>query len=208
MNPDNPIIGRYDRSFSADPDVVTRNAEAFIRAHRAQGIGTTLKHFPGHGSSKGDTHKGFVDITNTWTDAELDPFANIIADDLADMVMVGHLYNANFDPDYPASLSYSTVTGILRKQLGFDGVVITDSMGMAAITDLYSFETAVEKAIEAGNDILLYASPIGEGSTAERVIDHVESLVLSGVIKEARIDQSIARIQALEDRLVNVSKPG
>ncbi len=200
INPDNPIIGRYNRSFSADPDIATRNAEAFIRAHHDQGIPTTLKHFPGHGSSKGDSHLGFVDITDTWTEAELKPFANIVADDLADMIMVGHLYNANFDADWPASLSHKTVTGILREQLGFDGVVITDSMGMAAITDLYSFETAVQQAIEAGVDILLYASPIGEGSTAERFINHVESLVLSGVIKEKRIDESIARIDALEAR--------
>ncbi len=205
INPANPIIGRYDRSFSADPDVVTRNAEAFIRAHHDQGIPTTLKHFPGHGSSTGDSHLGFVDITDTWTEAELEPFANIVADGLADVIMVGHLYNANFDPDWPASLSHKTVTGVLREQLGYDGVVITDSMGMAAITDLYSFETAVQQAIEAGVDILLYASPIGEGSTAERFIDHVESLVLSGVIKESRIDESLARIDALEARFPAIS---
>ncbi len=201
VNPDNPIIGHFDRSFSADPDVVTRNAEAFIRAHHDNGVLTTLKHFPGHGSSRTDSHKGFVDVTDTWSPVELQPFQNIIHDGLADLVLVAHIFNAHLDPTWPASLSHATVTGLLREQIGYDGVVITDSMGMAAITDLYSFETAIQKAIEAGVDILLYASGGSDGTVAERVIAHIESLVTGGVISESRINESLRRIEALRSRL-------
>lgn len=197
VNPGNPIIGQLDRSFSADPDVVIRNAEAFIRAHRDSGIRTVLKHFPGHGSSVTDSHLGFTDVTKTWSAVELQPFARIIADGLADMVLVAHLFNARLDADHPASLSHATITGILREQLGFDGVVVTDSMGMKAISDRYTFEAAVQLAIEAGVDILLYAAGGDDGLVAKRVVDHIESLVHSGSVSEARIDESHRRIVAL-----------
>jgi beta-N-acetylhexosaminidase len=201
VNPNNPVIAKFDRSFSADPNVVTRNAEAFIRAHRDAGILTTLKHFPGHGSSLTDSHAGFTDITNTWSSVELQPFANIIRDGLADMVLVGHLFNAHLDAHYPATLSYATVTGLLRSQLGYRGVVISDGMEMKAITDQYGFEFAVEKAIEAGIDILLYAGGGDGASVADRVADHVVSLVQAGTISESRIDESYARISALRWKL-------
>ena len=93
-NPANPVIGKLDRSFSADPNIVIIQAEAFIKAHHKQGILCTLKHFPGHGSSKDDSHLGSVDITNTWTPEELKPYEMIIKDGLADAVMTGHLFNA------------------------------------------------------------------------------------------------------------------
>jgi len=160
VNPGNPIIGALGRSFSGDPAVVAAYAEAFVAGHRGEQVLTALKHFPGHGSSRDDSHKGFVDITRTWTPAELTPYRRLIADGLADMVMPGHLYLESLsDPGsrLPASLS-ATALGVLRKDLGFDGVIISDDMEMQAIEADYTMEEAAVAAVLAGTDILLYSN--------------------------------------------------
>lgn len=204
VNPDNPIIGRYERSFSADPDIVTAHALEVIAAHHEHGVLTTLKHFPGHGSSTGDSHQGFVDVTDTWSEIELEPFRNIIQAGVCDVVMTAHIFNAHLDPDYPATLSQPTITGILRDQLGWDGVVITDDMGMGAITQYFGFETAIELAVKAGADILAYAnnSSVFDPTIPARAFYVVKGLVESGVIKPSRIDQSYRRIKRLKERLM------
>jgi beta-N-acetylhexosaminidase len=205
VNPENPIIGRYERSFSADPDIVTAHALAVIAAHGDSGVLTALKHFPGHGSSTGDSHQGFVDVTDTWSEVELEPYRNIIQAGMCEVVMTAHIFNAHLDPDYPATLSKPTITGLLRDQLGWDGVVITDDMGMGAITQYYGFETAIELALAAGADILAYAnnSAVFDPTIPARAFQVVKRLVENGVIKEARIDQSYRRIMRLKERLVN-----
>lgn len=199
VNPDNPVIGSLERSFSADPDIVTSMAEAFIRAHHDNGMLTTLKHFPGHGSSTADSHLGFVDVTDTWSAVELEPFRNIVAAGMADMIMTAHIFNAHLDSDYPATLSKATITGILRGQLGWDGVVSTDAMEMGAISDNYGFEQAIGLAINAGADILLYGNDGDD--VIPRVLTALHGFIDDGTITEARIDQSWARIQALKARI-------
>jgi beta-N-acetylhexosaminidase len=202
LNPGNPIIARYERSFSADPEAVTRHAIAFIEAHHEQGVRCALKHFPGHGSSTGDTHEGWVDVTDTWSRLELEPFANIIEVGRADAIMTAHVFNAKLDADDPATLSRPTITTILREELGYDGVVISDDMQMAAITDHYGFEAAVRKAIEAGVDILAFANnSVYEEDVASRAVALVKRLVEEGSISEARIDASYRRIRRLKNRL-------
>jgi beta-N-acetylhexosaminidase len=203
VNPDNPIIGYYERSFSADPDIVTAHSLEVIKAHHEYGVLTTLKHFPGHGSSTGDSHQGFVDVTETWSEIELEPFRNIIRAGMCDVVMTAHIFNAHLDPDYPATLSEPTITGILRKKLGWDGVVITDDMGMGAIAQYYGFETAIELAVKAGADILAYAnnSSVFDPTIPERAVGVVKRLVENGVITESRIDQSYRRIMRLKSRI-------
>lgn len=202
VNPDNPVIGRYDRSFSADPDMVTAQALAFIEGHHDAGVLTTLKHFPGHGSSTADSHKGFVDVTNLWSRTELEPFRNVIASGKADAVMTAHIFNSNLDPDYPATLSKATITGILRDELGFDGVVITDDMQMGAIRDFYGFETALELAINAGVDIVAVSNNLTyEDGLEGRTFNAIRSAVDAGRIKQDRIDESYRRIMALKGRL-------
>jgi beta-N-acetylhexosaminidase len=204
INPDCPIIGALERSFSADPDVVTAHALQVIEAHHESGRLTTLKHFPGHGSSTDDSHQGFTDVTDTWDPIELVPFGNIIAAGKADVVMTAHIFNANLDPDYPATLSYSTITGILRQQLGWDGVVITDDMGMGAITQYYGFEQALQLSIEAGADILAYAINSAAGfdpTIPARAFVEIKRLVQQGIIPESRIEQSYQRIMQLKARL-------
>jgi beta-N-acetylhexosaminidase len=199
VNPTNPIIGSLGRSFSADPVVVTAQAEAFIEGHRAVGVRTTLKHFPGHGSSTGDTHLGVVDVTDTWSPVELEPFRNIVVDGLADAVLTAHVFNATLDPEHPATLSQPTITGILREQLGWDGVVISDDMQMGAIREAYGYSDAVRLAILAGVDVLTIAQQqVYEPGIVERTIDLIEGFILNGTLSEERIDASYARIQALK----------
>ena len=203
LNPANPIIGRHERSFSADPDVVTRHALAVIQAHHKYGVLTTLKHFPGHGSSQSDSHLGFVDVTTTWQPVELEPFRALVAAGSCDAIMTAHIFNARLDPDYPATLSRPTLTGLLREQLRFDGVVISDDMGMGAIADNYPFETAIRLAIEAGVDILAYANNgrAFDPALPARAIATIKDLVTSGAIAEARIDQSYRRILRLKSAI-------
>ena len=201
VNPSNPIIGALDRSFSADPSVVTRQALAFIAGQHQAGIQTTLKHFPGHGSSTGDTHLGVVDVTSTWTDAELEPFASIVAKG-ADAILTAHVFNANLDPSYPATLSKATVTGILRERLGYDGVVISDDLQMGAIRKAFGYPEAVALAIEAGVDILTIANQqVFEDGIVAATIEIIVGHVASGRLTESRIDESWRRISLLKARM-------
>ena len=204
VNPRNPAIGRNGRSFSKDPARVVAHAAAFIQGHDAVGVRTSLKHFPGQGSAAGDTHLGVVDVTRRWTEAELGPFASLIAAGAADTVMTGHLYNRSLDAEHPATLSAKIVTGILRVRLAFGGVVISDDMQMGAIRAAYGWEEAVALAIIAGVDILTIANPAARGaSSVDGTVDLVERLVASGRISEARIDASYDRIQAFKATLLH-----
>lgn len=202
VNPDNPIIGQLGRSFSADPAVVIRHALEMIRAHHAGGLLTTLKHFPGHGSSQQDSHLGFVDVTDTWSVLELAPYTDLINAGEVDAVMTAHIFNAKIDPDLPATLSRATITGLLREQLGFDGVVISDDMQMGAIRDHFGFESAVRLALEAGVDILAIANnSIFDPTVAAQAVAVIKGMLRAGVITQARIDQSYDRIMRLKARL-------
>jgi len=199
VNPDNPSIAAVDRSFSADPEVVIAHASAFIEALHAGGVSSAIKHFPGLGSAGADTHLGVVDVTDVWTDVELEPFRALIGDGLPDAVLTAHIFNARLDPDHPASLSAATVNGLLRGDLGFDRAVISDDLQMGAILDAYGFDEAVALAIEAGIDLLLIANQlVYEPDVATRVVDLVEQLVLIGRISEERIDASYQRVLALK----------
>ncbi|HEX6473838.1 MAG TPA: glycoside hydrolase family 3 N-terminal domain-containing protein, partial [Candidatus Limnocylindria bacterium] len=204
LNPDNPIIGALDRSFGADPDLVHRQAAAFMDGHRAIGVWTTLKHFPGHGSATGDTHLGVVDVTDTWQRVELRPFGDLIADGHAQAILTAHVFNARLDPEHPATLSHATITGILRRQLGWRGVVISDDMQMGAIRDAYGYPDAVRLAILAGVDILTIANQqVFEEGIVEQTIELVAGMVEDGSIPESRIDQSWRRISDLRQKIAN-----
>jgi beta-N-acetylhexosaminidase len=199
VNPDNPIIAGLGRSFSADPGVVGAQAAAYIDGHHEKGVMCTLKHFPGHGSSQRDTHLGFVDVTDTWSDAELIPYRTLLEQGKVDAIMTAHIFNANLDPELPATLSPAVVTGLLREQLGYDGVVISDDMQMRAITDLFKLEKAFELAILAGVDIVAVANESTySGTVADRFISTVHQMLEKGVIGEERIEQSFQRIMRLK----------
>ena len=202
VNPRNPAIGALGRSFSADPAVVTRLALAEIRAHHESSIATTLKHFPGLGSATTNTDFGVADVTKTWTRTELEPFQAIIQSGVADIVMAGHLVNRKLDPDRPASLSPAIVTDLLRGELGWAGVVVTDDLQAGAITSAFGAEEAIALAIEAGNDLLLLANQQGyDPNVATKTIDTIEGLVRAGRISPARLDESRLRVEGLLARL-------
>ena len=198
VNPANPAIGALDRSFSDDPAIVAAMAEAAIHGLHEHGVRSAIKHFPGLGSASANTDYDQVDVTATWTEEELLPYEILIAAGLPDAVMTGHIVNDSFDPGVPASLSRATVDGLLRQRLGWDGAVITDDLGAEAITSLYTREEAVALALEAGNDLLLFANQTTYvPELAEELVDTVAALVTSGRISEARIDESIDRLDVL-----------
>jgi beta-N-acetylhexosaminidase len=200
-NPANPVIGGLSRSFSADPTIVIEQARVFIQAHHAQGVTTTLKHFPGHGSSQADSHLGLVDISAAWQPLELEPYRALIGAGLADAIMTAHVFNTQLDPIYPATLSKAVITGILREELGYDGVVITDDMNMGAITAQHGFEQAAVMAIGAGADILAYGNNlVYDPDVAGRAIAALLAAVERGELSEERIDESYRRITALKSR--------
>jgi beta-N-acetylhexosaminidase len=199
VNPRNPIIGELERSFSADPEVVSEQALAFIEGHRELGILSTLKHFPGHGSSREDSHLGFVDVTDTWSRDELTPYQRIVAAARADAVMTAHIFNSRVDQRYPATLSKATITGILRDEIGYEGVVITDDMQMGAIRNDYGFEPSIELAIEAGCDMIAIANnTIFEPNVSRRAFEAIQAAVRARRISESRIEQSYQRILRLK----------
>lgn len=202
LNPKNPIIAGKERSFSHDPNVVISQSIEFIKAHHEQGVLCTLKHFPGHGSSKEDSHLGFVDVTYSWWPDELLPYEKIIKLGLADAVMTAHVYNAKLDENYPATLSQKIIGEKLRGDLVFNGLVFTDDMQMKAISDKFGFEKAIEKAIHAGVDILLFGNNCDfDADIAEKAINVVFQLVDNGAIPESRIDESINRIEQFKSKL-------
>jgi beta-N-acetylhexosaminidase len=198
VNPRSPAIGALDRSFSADPDVVVAMATAEIEAHRAAGVRTTLKHFPGIGSSTTNTDFGVADVTKTWTRRELDPFRRLIAAGTADVVMAGHVVNGQLDPHRPASLSEAIVTDLLRGELGWTGPVITDDLQAAAIVDAFGFDEAVVLALEAGNDLLLFANQqTYDPDVVAHSVDVIAAAVDAGRLPASRIDEAYDRVTTL-----------
>jgi beta-N-acetylhexosaminidase len=199
--PENPIIKGKKRSFSSDPETVARHALEFCRAHHKHRIMTCAKHFPGHGSARGDTHLGLVDVTEYWTERELVPFRRLIEAGECDAIMTAHVFNARLDPERPATLSRAVLQGILRERLGFDGVVLSDDMEMKAIASHYGLGQAVHYGIEAGLDVLCFGNNMNfDANIGEKAAGIIERLVETGKIPEARIDQSFQRIQKLKQR--------
>lgn len=204
VNPENPVIGKIERSFSAIPGIVVKHASEFINVHRGYKILTSLKHFPGHGSSMGDSHHGFTDVTDTWQSVELEPYSGLLTTKKVDIVMTAHIFNAKFDSVYPATLSYNTITKLLRDSLKFSGVVISDDMQMKAITDNYGLETAIEKGINAGVDILLFANNlVYDPDIFNKSKTIILKLLSEGKITRERLNQSHNRIKQLKLSLLN-----
>lgn len=208
VNPDNPVIGALERSFSHNPEKVIDHASAWIKEHRKAGVLSAIKHFPGHGSSTKDSHKGAVDVSNEWKDEELIPFQRLIADSLADMVMTSHIFNRHFDADYPATLSHNIITKILRQRLGYTGVVVSDDLAMGAIAKNFKLKTALEKTINAGVDMLILSNN-GEKYNDQlpaEVIEIIFQLVKEGNIPESRIVESNVRIAKLKNKMLQYQR--
>ncbi len=199
LNPDNPIIGRYERSFGSSCDQVVAHALAFIEAHHRQGVGCCLKHFPGHGSAGADSHLGFVDISRDWQQQELEPYKKIFQAGFSGAVMTAHLVHYGLDPSgLPATLSPLIINSLLRRDLAFNGVVMSDDLQMRAISDCFGFKEAVQLAVLAGVDLMVIGNnlvrtddALGQGIAA------VRELLEQGRVAPEQIHTSIQRIAVL-----------
>lgn len=205
VNLENPIIHRKERSFSADSKLVIEHARAYIKAHKEQGILSTLKHFPGHGSSFGDSHLGFTDVTNTWTESELEPYFKLIKEEGFDeFVMTTHIFNAHLDKEHPSTLSKKVLTGLLKEQIGFKGLIISDDMQMRAITDKYGLDKAVVLAINAGVDMLCFGNNLAkEPTTSQKFVEYLQKGLESGQLQEQQLISVYNRIKAFKNSKLN-----
>lgn len=197
-NPNNPVIGI--RSFSDDPEIVKKMGTEVYKGLKSTGVLGVGKHFPGHGDTAVDSHVGVPVINKSLEELkklELIPFKYAI-DNGVEMIMVGHLYLPQLDKDYVASISKNIVTKLLREELGFNGVVVTDDMIMEGVKGKYPTNESAIKAIEAGNDLIIVSAGIQDQNSA---IGGVIEAVRSGVITEKRINESVYRILKLKNTI-------
>lgn len=196
VNPANPVIGV--RSFGADPQAVAGLVAAQVSGYQSAGIAATVKHFPGHGDTKDDSHFAIPTINHTveqWTAIDAPPFKAAIDAGIT-AIMTAHIIVPALDPSGdPATLSHPIVTGVLRERLGYDGVVITDALDMAGVREKYGDDRVPVLAVKAGIDQLLNPPdfPLAYNS--------VLAAVKSGEISEERVEESVLRIFELKDRL-------
>jgi beta-N-acetylhexosaminidase len=182
---------------------VATYAQAFISAHRAANVLTSVKHFPGHGSSWADSHKTFVDLSKTWKEIELEPYRMLASAGAIDTVMVGHLYHPAFSNNQrlPATLTPTAIEGWIRGKLGFQGVVITDDLEMGAIRRYHKLPATLIKAVQGGSDILMFSSSGSDPNFVPRATKILRDAVNDGTIRRERIAQAYDRIVALKQRL-------
>ena len=203
-NPANPVIVGVGRSFGANPKLVAAQARAYIAGMHAAGILTAVKHFPGHGSSVDDSHAGFVDVTDTARpDVELIPYRLLLAEGVVDAVMTAHVFNRHLDAWVPATLSRPTIDGVLRSELGWRGVVVSDDMRMGAIEQHYGAGDAAVRALRAGVDLILIADDRlpGDGSASAGTLEAIRRALRQGRLPAGQVDEALARIAALRSRL-------
>lgn len=194
-NPENIVIG--DRAFGSDPSKVSMMVSEYLDGLKSEGILSCIKHFPGHGDTKADSHEGTVIVAKSWSEllkAELIPFIDNLPK--ADSVMIAHLNLPNITHDnLPATLSRELITGRLREELGYDGVVIADALMMGAITKHYTSAEVAVLALKAGCDVLLMPYDYREA------FDGVIEAVSSGRLSETRLDESVNRIMKLKEKI-------
>lgn len=197
LSTSNNALHELNRCFSDDPNIVALMVENVVKGLQDNGVSATLKHFPGLGSSSGDTHEGSVFLTRTKQEFETQDFIPIKAGINAnvDFVMVGHIIIDGLSNNLPSDLSSDIVTGWLKNELNFNGIVITDSHSMEAITDNYSSGEASVMAIQSGVDIVLMPENL------EQSVNAILSAIDNGEISESRIDESVLKILNQKDKL-------
>ncbi|GIF13191.1 glycoside hydrolase family 3 N-terminal domain-containing protein [Actinoplanes teichomyceticus] len=196
-NPDNPVIGV--RAFGAEPQLVARHTAAFVRGLQAYGVAGCAKHFPGHGDTSVDSHHDVPLIDRTADELherELVPFRAAIAAG-ARAVMTGHLLVPACDPDLPATLSPRIIRGLLRDQLGFDGLIVTDAIEMQGVRRRFGLEGATVRALAAGVDAICVGGEHADEQTAFRLRDAIVGAVRAGDLPEQRLRDAVARVRAL-----------
>lgn len=207
INADNAGVGDVQRTYSADPALVTAFGDRFIRIQQKENLLPVLKHFPGHGSSTTDPHDSFADITATWSEKELEPFKALVRLKPAPAIMVGHLQHRELAGEHPTSLSKLLITGLLREKLQFDGLVICDDLEMSAIRHRYSQEEAVVLAINAGVDVLMVTNAVKPSpGLPDQLIAIISTAVRDGRIPIENLQQSWRRITTAKKRLLKNSQ--
>lgn len=202
INKNSKIIAKYKRAFSDNYEIVINNAEQFIDVYLSLNILPVLKHFPGHGSVEGDTHKGYVDITNTYQEIEMEPYKKLLKKYKNIGVMVAHIFNSNIDKNYPLSLSYNNTNINLKKNLNFNGLVFSDDLQMGALTTQFSWQDIIINAVNAGNDILVIGNNLNyDENIAEKTINIIFKAVKNKQISIERIDESYNKIIEVKSKL-------
>ncbi|GGO24103.1 hydrolase [Microbispora rosea subsp. aerata] len=196
-NPDNPVIGL--RSFGADPLLVARHTAAWIRGLQSTGVAACAKHFPGHGDTSVDSHHGVPRVTASreeLAEVELSPFRVAIEEGVRS-IMTGHLLVMAYDEELPATLSPRILTGLLREELGFEGLIVTDGIEMAAVSRRYGLGGASAMAVAAGADAVCVGGENADEATYEHIRDTVADAVVAGRLSEERLADAAARVRAL-----------
>ena len=196
-NPDNPIIG--ERAFGADPSLVSAMSSAWMRGLRDGGVIPCGKHFPGHGDTDKDSHLALPVVTKSMARleaVELPPFVGACRDGI-EALMTAHVKFTALDPNQLATLSEPIVTGLLRHQLGYDGVVFSDDMEMKAMSDNYQLEEAAAQAVRAGVDVLLFCHEL---TTAIQAFEFLCDEAERDPVVRARVEDSVRRITELKRR--------
>ncbi|MCK1997268.1 beta-N-acetylhexosaminidase [Psychrobacillus psychrodurans] len=196
-NPDNPIIG--DRSFGKDAELVSELGLQMMKGIQSEQVISVIKHFPGHGDTAVDSHKELPIIQKSLEELqalELIPFKHAVEQG-ADVVMVGHILLPKIDSTYPASISERIITDVLREQLGYEGIIITDDMTMKAILNNLEIGESAVSAVKAGNDIVLVAHNY---ANVKKTVDAILKAIEDGEITEQRIDESVKRILSIKKK--------
>ena len=196
-NPENPVIG--NRSFGNNVDVVITNGIEVLKGIESEGVIACVKHFPGHGDTSVDSHINLPIVNKTLIelkDLELLPFKSAIENNV-DMIMIAHILFPELDPINPSTMSKEIITELLRKELGYNGVVISDDMTMGAIIENYTLELAVLEFLKAGGDIALICH--GENNP-KKVINFLKESIYNGELTIEDIDEKIYRVLTLKDK--------
>jgi len=196
-NPDNPIIGV--RAFGAEPGLVARHGAAWIGGLQESGVAACAKHFPGHGDTAVDSHHAVPVIDRSrerLAEVELVPFRAAIAAGVQS-IMTGHLLVPAYDPELPATLSRRILTGLLREELGFQGLIVTDGIEMQGVRRTYGLEGATVRALAAGADAICVGGDHADEHTAVRLRDSIIAAVRGGELSEERLRDAAARVRKL-----------
>ncbi|MEU0999542.1 glycoside hydrolase family 3 protein [Streptomyces tibetensis] len=196
-DPRNPVIGV--RSFGADTDLAARHTAAYVTGLQSAGVAACTKHFPGHGDTAVDSHHALprIDVSaDVLAERELAPFRAAIAAGTR-AVMSAHILVPALDPDRPATLSRRILTGLLRDELGYDGLIVTDGMEMRAIAGTYGIERGSVLAIAAGADAICVGGGLADEATVLRLRDALVAAVRAGELPEERLDEAADRVRTL-----------
>ncbi|CAM5483665.1 glycoside hydrolase family 3 protein [Streptomyces violaceorubidus] len=196
-NPDNPVIGV--RAFGADTDLVARHTAAYITGMQSAGVATCAKHFPGHGDTGIDSHHAMprIDVgADVLAERDLVPFRAAVAAG-SRAVMSAHILVPALDADRPATLSRRILTDLLRGELGYDGLIVTDGIEMKAIAGAYGIERGTVLAIEAGADAICVGGGLHDEGTVRRLSDALVEAVRAGELPEERLADAAERVRAL-----------